>query len=127
MDELERMTRRLALDIIARRAKLDTEVELRRAARVRGLKGRALPGRGNAQVTADRHVADGMVLGLSYLLGQPGETKAMSGGAFHRKRYGSRGPVTVNVYNAIADPALEDQQDELERLRARIAELEAGQ
>lgn len=73
MDELERMTRRLALDIIARRADLDAEAGRRQEARRRGLKGCALPGRGNAQVTADRHVADGMALGLSYLLGQPGE------------------------------------------------------
>ena len=70
------IARQLALDITARRAALDTEAELRRAGRIRGLKGRALPGRGNAQVAADRHVTDGMVLGLSYLLGQPGESWA---------------------------------------------------
>ena len=72
-DELEQMTRRLALDIIGRRVALDEEVELRRVSRVRGLKGRALPGRGNVKVTADRHVTDGMAIGLAYLLGQPGE------------------------------------------------------
>jgi hypothetical protein len=68
-----RAARHLALDIIARRRRLDEEEEARRQARLRGVKGGSLPGRGTRLVSADRQVAEGMVLALSYLLGKPGE------------------------------------------------------
>ena len=65
--------RALARDITAKRAALNLEEERRREARQQGLRGRSLPGRGSGHVSADRNVTDGMVLGLSYLLGCPGE------------------------------------------------------
>jgi hypothetical protein len=61
------------------------------------------------------------------LFGEPGETKAMSNGTFHHKRYGRRGRITVDVYQALADPGAVDPDEEIARLRARLAELEAGQ
>lgn len=55
------------------------------------------------------------------LLGKPGTTKRMGDGAYHRDAVGRRGPIPLSVFRRIPGP----EHAELERLRARVAELEA--
>jgi hypothetical protein len=59
-------------------------------------------------------------------LGKDARTQKMSDGkSFHHTAAGRRGLISLSIYQAIADPDIEDPQQELERLRARVAELEA--
>ena len=60
-------------------------------------------------------------------LGKDAKTQKMSDGkSFHHTTDGRRGRISMSIYQAIADPDIEDVQAELEKLRARVAELEAG-
>jgi hypothetical protein len=59
-------------------------------------------------------------------LGKDAETRKMGDTSFHHTISGRRGRISVSIYQAIADPEIEDPQEELKRLRARVAELEAG-
>jgi hypothetical protein len=55
------------------------------------------------------------------LLGKPGRTARLSGGAFHYDASGSRGLVRIGVYQAVSDPAARERDAELVRLRAELA------
>jgi hypothetical protein len=66
------LARELAADIAARRAALAQEEEVKRQSRLAG----ARTGRGTQYLTQDRKVADGMLIGLAYLLGRPGDLAA---------------------------------------------------
>jgi hypothetical protein len=60
-------------------------------------------------------------------LGKDAKTQKMSDHkSFHHTAAGRRGRISLSIYQAIADPDIEDVQEELKELRARIAELEAG-
>ena len=60
-------------------------------------------------------------------LGKEAKTQKMSDlKSFHHTASGRRGLISISIYQAIADPDIEDVQAELKELRARIAELEAG-
>jgi hypothetical protein len=59
------------------------------------------------------------------LLGRPAETERMGDGSYHHTLRRTYGPIDVSVYQSIADPAAVDPVQEIERLRARVAELEA--
>lgn len=60
------------------------------------------------------------------LLAKPAGTHKLNDGSFFRKVNGRRGRVRFSIYQSIADPDLLDKDEEIERLRARVAELEAG-
>jgi hypothetical protein len=55
------------------------------------------------------------------LLGKAGETRRMSVGVYHRNADAERGPISMSVYRKVPEPPTA----EIERLRARLAELEA--
>lgn len=57
------------------------------------------------------------------LLGKPGETQKMSGAVYHRNADGFRGSIKLSVFRQM--PAPDERDAELDRLRARVAELEA--
>jgi fumarate hydratase class II len=59
------------------------------------------------------------------LIGKVGVTEHMVGSAFHHKAYGQRGAIKVGIYQSVAGPDAVDPEQEIERLRARVAELEA--
>jgi hypothetical protein len=59
------------------------------------------------------------------LLGRPAETERMGDGYYHHTLSGTCGPLDVAVYQVVADPRVVDPEEEIERLRARVAELEA--
>lgn len=59
------------------------------------------------------------------LLGKKAETREMSGGSFHHTARGRRGPISLMVYNAVADPAAVDPDEEIARLRAENDKLRA--
>jgi hypothetical protein len=59
------------------------------------------------------------------LLGKKAETREMSGGSFHHTAKGRRGPITFSIYNAVADPAAVDPDEEIARLRAENEKLRA--
>ena len=67
------IARQLAAEIARKRRVLDTEERERIAARQRGVKGRALPGRGSQYIRDDRRRIDGMTAALAYLIGCPGQ------------------------------------------------------
>lgn len=56
------------------------------------------------------------------LLGKPATTDPMPSGSYHHSASGSRGPVSVSVYQSVSSPELR----ELERLRAENAELRSA-
>jgi hypothetical protein len=57
------------------------------------------------------------------LLGKPSADQRMHDGTFHRSAYGTRGPVTVQIYTSVADPDAVDPEMELARLRAENERL----
>jgi hypothetical protein len=59
------------------------------------------------------------------LFGKLGAAKRMGGNTWHYAAEGRFGLVQVDVYDGIADPETPAREAELERLRARVAELEA--
>ena len=58
-------------------------------------------------------------------LGKPAGTSRLNDGTFFHKVGGRRGRVSFSIYQSIADPKLLDKDEEIEQLRARIADLEA--
>lgn len=119
---------------------LDIADELERiAADLRTLVGEPAPGlvafdiqphnadRGSGTVTVKNRPAtiaavDAVALAL---LGRPAKTEAVGSSAFHHRAGGSRGAIKVGVYTSVADPALVDPDEEIERLRAEVARLRA--
>ena len=71
-DDPAETARELARLVITWRERLHEENDARIEARRKGrLKGRALPGRGFAHISADRREIGGIVRALSYILGYP--------------------------------------------------------
>ena len=66
------MARRLARVIIDRNDALDAELEVKRQRRLAGTAGGRSSGRSVETITQDRCEVTGMVRGLTYLLGEPG-------------------------------------------------------
>jgi hypothetical protein len=59
------------------------------------------------------------------LFGTPGKPQHMHGDTWHYNAEGCIGLVAVDIYDSIADPAQRERDAEWEKLRARVAELEA--
>jgi hypothetical protein len=60
------------------------------------------------------------------LFGKRGEAKRMGGNSWHYAVEGRIGLIRFDVYDGISDPETPAREAELEKLRARVAELEAG-
>lgn len=58
------------------------------------------------------------------LFGKPGEPKDMGGNTWHYKVRGHVGAIEIDVYDRITGPEAAEREAEIERLRARVAELE---
>jgi hypothetical protein len=59
------------------------------------------------------------------LVNKTGQTHRLSGGSFHHSVDGQRGPIIFSIYQSVADPEAVDKDEEIKRLRSRVAELEA--
>lgn len=60
------------------------------------------------------------------LVGKAATTYPLSGGSFHHGVRGDRGRIELGIYQSVADPQAVDADEEIARLRARVAELEAN-